>query len=79
MFLSADACVTIDWFPLETDRQMVAAGLVKDWTMAMVRHQVVPTLKRGRRDRRADRDDAGLQPAALADRQLAAGRAPATS
>jgi phosphotriesterase-related protein len=47
MFLSADACVTIDWFPLEVDKQMVAAGAVKDWTMAMVPSKVVPALKDG--------------------------------
>ncbi len=47
MFLSADACVMIDWFSLDTDRQLMAAGMVKDWTMAMVPTQVVPTLKEG--------------------------------
>ena len=47
MFLSADACVTIDYFPVEVDKQMAAAGMVKDWTMAMVPAQVVPTLKEG--------------------------------
>lgn len=47
MFLSADACVTIDWFPLEVDRQMAAAGAVKDWTMTMVPSKVVPALKEG--------------------------------
>ncbi len=47
MFLSADACVTIDWFPLEVDKQMVAAGAVKDWTMAMVPARVIPALKEG--------------------------------
>ena len=47
MFLSADACVMIDWFALETDRQMMAAGMVKDWTMAMVPSKVVPALEEG--------------------------------
>jgi phosphotriesterase-related protein len=47
LFLSADACVTIDWFPIEADRQMLEAGLVKDWTMAMVPQKVVPALKEG--------------------------------
>jgi phosphotriesterase-related protein len=47
MFLSADACVTIDWFSLETDRQLLDAGMVKDWTMAMVPRRVVPALKEG--------------------------------
>jgi len=47
MFLSADACVTIDWFPVEVDKQMVAAGMVDDWTMAMVPNRVIPALKEG--------------------------------
>ena len=47
MFLSADACVTIDWFPLEVDKQMIAAGAVKDWTFAMVPSRVVPALREG--------------------------------
>ncbi len=47
MFLSADACVTLDWFPVELDRQMVAAGAVKDWTMAMVPSKVLPALRDG--------------------------------
>jgi phosphotriesterase-related protein len=47
MFISADACVTLDWFPLEVDKQMLAAGAVKDWTMTMVPSKVVPALKEG--------------------------------
>ena len=47
MFISADACVTIDWFPLEVDKQMIAAGAVRDWTMTMVPSKVVPALKDG--------------------------------
>lgn len=47
MFLSADACVTLDWFPLEVDKQMIEAGAVNDWTMKMVPEKVVPALKEG--------------------------------
>ena len=70
MFLSADACVTLDWFPVELDRQMVAAGAVKDWTMAMVPSKVLPALRDGGAERRAARHDARRQPAALARRRL---------
>ena len=47
MFLSADACVTIDWYPLAAGEQMAAAGLVQDWTWTMVPDRVVPTLREG--------------------------------
>ncbi|MGI9019277.1 MAG: phosphotriesterase family protein [Solirubrobacterales bacterium] len=47
LFISADACVTLDWFPLEVNRQMLAAGAVKDWTMATTPSRVVPALREG--------------------------------
>jgi phosphotriesterase-related protein len=47
MFLSADACATIDWYPLDTDKQLIEAGLVKDWTMNMVPDRVIPALREG--------------------------------
>jgi phosphotriesterase-related protein len=47
MFLSADACVTIDWYSREVDEQMIAAGLAKDWTMTMVPDRVLPALREG--------------------------------
>src|SRR5215211_290020 len=47
MFLSADACVTIDWYGLEAGKQLADAGLVKDWTWNTVPDRVVPTLKEG--------------------------------
>ncbi len=45
MFLSQDYCATIDWFPQETIEQMVAGGMVKDWSMTLLFEQVIPTLK----------------------------------
>jgi phosphotriesterase-related protein len=47
MFLSADACVTLDWYPREVDEQMLAAGLAKDWTMNNVPDNVIPALREG--------------------------------
>jgi phosphotriesterase-related protein len=47
MFLSADACVTLDWYSREVDEQMIAAGLAKDWTMTMVPDRVLPALREG--------------------------------
>ena len=47
MFLSADACATIDWYGLEAGKQILAAGLVKDWTWNMVPDRVIPALKEG--------------------------------
>ena len=45
MFLSADYCATIDWFPVEVDQQLLAAGMVKDWSMTMVPARVIPALR----------------------------------
>jgi phosphotriesterase-related protein len=45
MFLSQDFCATIDWFPEEAEEQMMAAGLVKDWSMTLLFEQVIPTLR----------------------------------
>ena len=47
MFLSADACVTIDWYGLEAGKQIADAGLVKDWTWTMVPDRVLPALREG--------------------------------
>jgi phosphotriesterase-related protein len=55
MFLSADACAMIDWFPLEVDKQLLEAGMVKDWTLALVPSKVVPALReRGATDEQLD-------------------------
>jgi phosphotriesterase-related protein len=44
MFLSQDFSVGLDWFPDEAEEQMMAAGLVKDWSMTLVFEQVIPAL-----------------------------------
>ena len=45
LFISADSCATIDWFPPETAAQLAAAGGVKDWTIRLVPERVVPDLR----------------------------------
>jgi len=47
MFLSADSCATIDWYPREVDEQLIAAGMVSDWTMTTVHDRVIPALREG--------------------------------
>jgi phosphotriesterase-related protein len=47
LFLSADSCATIDWFPPAVVQQMVAAGLAKDWTIEMTPNIVLPALREG--------------------------------
>ena len=45
MFLSQDFCATLDWYPVEVSRQLLAAGAAKDWSMTLVVDQVIPTLR----------------------------------
>jgi phosphotriesterase-related protein len=45
LFLSQDVCATIDWFPPEAVEGLMAAGLVRDWTMTLVFDSVVPWLR----------------------------------
>jgi phosphotriesterase-related protein len=45
MFLSADHCATLDWFPLGVVEQMLAAGMAKDWSMTLVPEKVLPELR----------------------------------
>ena len=45
MFLSADHCATLDWFPLPVAEQMLAAGMAKDWAMTLVPERVLPELR----------------------------------
>jgi phosphotriesterase-related protein len=45
VFLSADSCATIDWFPFEVIEQLVKAGSAKDWDIRIVPQRVVPDLK----------------------------------
>ncbi len=47
MFLSADSCGTIDWFPQELIEQMLAAGMAKDWDIRIVHEKVIPDLREG--------------------------------
>jgi phosphotriesterase-related protein len=47
MFLSADSCATIDWFPEEIEQQLLEQGAVKDWTTTLIHDQVIPTLRAG--------------------------------
>src|SRR3954466_1996974 len=41
MFLSQDYCATLDWYPVEVDEQLLAAGAVRDWSMTLVFDQVI--------------------------------------
>ncbi len=45
VFLSADSCGTIDWFPQAVIEQMLTAGLAKDWDIRIVHQRVIPDLK----------------------------------
>lgn len=47
MFLSADACASLDWFPDETVEELMNAGAVKDWTSTLVPDKVIPALREG--------------------------------
>src|SRR5215211_2444920 len=47
MFLSADYCATLDWYPLEVEKAMVAGGAAKDWSMNIVHDKVLPSLREG--------------------------------
>jgi phosphotriesterase-related protein len=45
MFLSQDYCATLDWYPVEVEQQLLAAGAAKDWSMTLVLDQVIPVLR----------------------------------
>jgi phosphotriesterase-related protein len=45
LFLSADSCASIDWFPEEMVEMLMSEGAVKDWTIALTHDQVIPALK----------------------------------
>ena len=45
MFLSADYCVTLDWYPTEAAQQLVDAGAVTDWRLTLVPEKVLPLLR----------------------------------
>ena len=46
MFLSADSCATIDWFPQEAEEMFTSQGLVReDWSPSLVFEEVLPALR----------------------------------
>jgi phosphotriesterase-related protein len=45
MLLSADYCGTLDYYPLETEKQMFAAGMIDGWSMNIVPDRVLPELR----------------------------------
>ena len=45
MFLSADSCGTLDYFPVEALGGMVESGLAEDWTIRIVPERVLPELR----------------------------------
>ena len=45
IFLSADSCATLDWFPANVIEQLVTAGMAKDWTIRIVPDRVLPELR----------------------------------
>ncbi|NLT07438.1 MAG: phosphotriesterase [Solirubrobacterales bacterium] len=48
MFLSADSCATIDWFPAEAEEQLLEHGAVdRDWSTRLVHDKVLPALRDG--------------------------------
>jgi phosphotriesterase-related protein len=47
MFLSADSCATIDWYPYEVARQLLDSGMAKDWDIRKVPEHVIPALREG--------------------------------
>ncbi len=47
LFLSADSCATLDWYPPEAVAQLQAAGQVIDWDVRIVPDRVIPDLRDG--------------------------------
>jgi phosphotriesterase-related protein len=45
VFLSADSCGTIDWFPQEVVEQLIQAGMAVDWDIRIVPQRVIPDLR----------------------------------
>src|SRR3954447_26532127 len=45
MFLSADSCATLDYFPPPVVGQMIEADLAQDWTIRIVPEKVLPELR----------------------------------
>jgi len=47
MFISADSCATLDYFPAAALEQLMAAGLAIDWDIRIVHQRVIPALREG--------------------------------
>jgi phosphotriesterase-related protein len=47
MFISADYCATLDWYPVELATAMHQAGMEKGWSMNIVHDKVIPALREG--------------------------------
>ena len=47
MFISADSCATIDWFPREVIEAMMSAGMAVDWDIRITHQRVIPGLREG--------------------------------
>jgi phosphotriesterase-related protein len=45
IFLSADSCATLDYYPAPVIEQLIQSGLAKDWTIRMVPERVLPELR----------------------------------
>jgi phosphotriesterase-related protein len=45
MFLSQDYCATLDWYSVEMEQQLLAAGAAKEWSMTLVLDRVIPILR----------------------------------
>jgi phosphotriesterase-related protein len=45
MFLSADSCATLDYYPADVIEQLVKGGLAKDWNIRIVPEKVLPELR----------------------------------
>jgi phosphotriesterase-related protein len=45
IFLAADSCATLDYYPENVLEQMIAAGMAKDWTIRIVPERVLPELR----------------------------------
>ena len=47
LFISADSCATLDWYPPEAVPQLQEAGMVVDWDVRIVHDKVIPALREG--------------------------------
>lgn len=45
MFLSADSCATLDYYPPPVIEQLIAAEMAQDWTIRIVPEKVLPELR----------------------------------